>query len=241
MKRTATLTPLLFVFLICMGTVYAAIFSPSKPLQTPLTSKGHTLGILAEPSPQLINVQYESRSSMGTSMTSMAGGAANDRKTRHDLNRVIDSTEVQEELYNTIAKALAAAGAPATIKENLYLSAHPKSFPVTKVDGYEIPDFTTVIKQKHLDYLLYIRYSAGLGTNGGPFAKPTAYIEGRYFVLNAKGELLATENYNTRADYYNPIDAKTAIGNPKEFHQGLRSAMQQFSKTLCSRLQLSCG
>lgn len=240
MKRLATLTLFLFIFSLSnLSYLDAALFSSSKNLKNPIT-KGQRIGILAEPDPQQLNVQVEGRSSMGTSMMATSAGAARDRDTRHKLNRVVDSTEVQQELYQTITHALGTSGAPITVNENLYITAHPKGLPVKSIDGYEIPDFASVIKKRGLDYLLYIRYSAGLGSNGGPFAKPTAYVEGRYFLLNANGELLATETYNTRSDFYDPIETKTALGNPSEFRKDLRSAMQQFSKTLCSRLKLTC-
>ncbi|OGQ36028.1 MAG: hypothetical protein A3F16_03025 [Deltaproteobacteria bacterium RIFCSPHIGHO2_12_FULL_43_9] len=240
MKRSVALTFFLFIISVLnLSNVNAALFSSGKSLKNPIT-KGAKIGIVAEPDPQQLNVQIESRSSMGTSMMATSAGAAKDRDTRHDLNRAVDSTEVQQELYQTIVHVLQTTGAPITVNENLYITAHPKGLPVKTVDGYKIPDFTSVIRNKQLDYLLYIRYSAGLGSNGGPFAKPTAYVDGRYYLLNANGELLATETYNTRSDFYDPIDTQTALGNPTEFRKDLRSAMQQFSKTICSRLKLTC-
>lgn len=231
---TITISALLF------SSVNAALFSTSKKLKHKISFKGQRVGILAEPDPQQLNVIIEGKSSMGLSMMGTSAGAANDRKNRNKLNRVVDSTEVQKELYQSIVKALSKTGSPITVNENLYITAHPKALPVTAIDGYKIPDFKSIIKSKQLDYLLYIRYSAGLGSNGGPFAKSTAYIEGRFYLLNAKVELLATESYNTRSDFHDPMDAQTAIGNPSKFRKDLRSAMQQFSKTICSRLKLGC-
>src|SRR3990167_1266717 len=206
---------LLFVTILvswAINTASAAIWTKSKPLANPLNIKGHRIGILVEPDPQQLDVQYELKISMGMSWMATAAGKANDVETRSKLNKAVDSTNVQKEFYQTVIKTISSTNAPALLQENLYYSAHPEKFAEKTIEGYKIRDFQAVMKEKGIDYLLYVRYTAGLGTNGyGPLNKPSAFIDGRYYLISSNGELLASERINSRDEYYNPVDPKTVF------------------------------